>query len=155
MKKFIKMHKKPVIIGVSVFVLVLILLVVWLFVLPSFNGNKYGDRLKEESKHKISNEVISKIKDMAKDNDSVIKVSYHKEGRVLNFTIIVDSNFGINQAKEFASSVLGEISEDNQKYYDVQFFIDSDDKNDGYPLIGYKSKNSDVINYGNVGGSGE
>ncbi len=51
MKKFIKTHKKPVIIGVSVFVLVLILLVVWLFVLPSFNGNKYGDRLKEEVEH--------------------------------------------------------------------------------------------------------
>lgn len=155
MKEFIKTHKNVIKIGVIVFACLMIFLMVWLFILPSFNGNKYGDRLKDENKHKISNGVITKIKDKSKDNDSVEKIDYHKEGRVLNFTITVDSNFGVDQAKEFVDSIVNEIDEDDRKYYDIQFFIDSNDKSDNYPIIGYKSKNSDNINYGNVGGSGE
>ncbi len=151
MKNIMKKHKKKVMIGIVIFTLILLLSMMWLFILPSFNGNKYGNRLKDESKHKVSSKVISKIKDKAKENDSVIKISYHKEGRVLNFTINVDSNFGTNQAKEFANNILSEISEENQKYYDIQFFIDSDEDSEQYPLIGYKSKNSDSIKYGNVG----
>lgn len=155
MKKFIKNNKKLIGIGSVIIVCLFILMIIWLFVFPSFNGNKYGDRLKESSKHKISNEVITKIKDKAKENDSVNKIDYRKEGRVLNFTIIVDSNFGVNQAKEFASGILGEIGEDNLKYYDVQVFIDADEEKDGYPIIGYKSKNSDNISFGKAGGNGE
>lgn len=152
MKKFIKKHKKQFVIGTICLILVLLFLLFWLFIMPSFNGNKYGDRLKDEDKHKISSKVISKIKDMAKDNDSVSKVDYNKEGRILNFTITVDSNFGINQAKEFAANILKEINDDDQKYYDIQFFIDSNEDSKDYPIIGYKSKNSDNINYGIVGG---
>ena len=155
MKKFIKDNKKIIKICLIGLVFLFILLMVWLFIVPSFNGNKYGDRLKDNNKHKLSNEAISKIKDKAKENDSVIKINYRKDGRVLNFTITVDSNFGVNQAKEFASSLLGEIGEDNLKYYDVQFFIASDEEKDEYPIIGYKSKKSDSISFGNAGGNGE
>ena len=153
MKKFIKKHKKQMIMGVICLVIILIILMTWLFILPSFNGNKYGDRLKDEKKHKISDKVISKIKDKAKDNDSVSKIEYNKEGRILNFTITVDSNFGVNQAKEFAGSIINEISKDDQKYYDIQIFIDSDEKSEQYPIIGYKSKSSDSVNYGIAGGN--
>ena len=125
-----------------------------LFVLPSFNGNKYGDRLKDEKKYKISNETISKIKDKAKDTDGVTSIDYHKEGRILNFTVIVGNDFGVNQAKDFVNGFIGEIGEKNLKYYDVQIFIDSEEKNDQYPIIGYKNKNSDAIDYGTAGGNG-
>lgn len=154
MKKFLKKHKKQVILGVICLIVLLILLMVKLFVLPSFNGNKYGDRLKDEKKYKISNETISKIKDKAKDTDGVTSIDYHKEGRILNFTIIVGNDFGVNQAKDFVNGFIGEIGEKNLKYYDVQIFIDSEEKNDQYPIIGYKNKNSDAIDYGTAGGNG-
>ncbi|MBR2840375.1 MAG: hypothetical protein IKF01_00730 [Bacilli bacterium] len=150
MKKFLKNNKLLVIIGVLI--VILILFIVWFFIVPSFNGNKYGNRLKEESKHKISSETIDKIKDKADDNESVDKIEYHKEGRILNFTVYVSSSFTPDQAKEFGSSLVGEIDEDDRKYYDIQILIDSDEKSDNYPIIGYKSKNEDKINYGNVGG---
>ena len=154
MKKCVKKHKKQVILGVICLIVLLILLMVKLFVLPSFNGNKYGDRLKDEKKYKISNETISKIKDKAKDTDGVTSIDYHKEGRILNFTIIVGNDFGVNQAKDFVNGFIGEIGEKNLKYYDVQIFIDSEEKNDQYPIIGYKNKNSDAIDYGTAGGNG-
>ena len=152
MKEFIKNHKKEVKIGLIVFIVILILLILWLFIFPSFSNNKYGDRLKDKNKHKITNEVISKIKDKAKENESVIKVDYHDEGRILNFIVTVDSNLGLDQAKEVANNMLKEIDGDDQKYYDIQFLIDSSEKSDNYPIIGYKNKGSDNINFGNAGG---
>ena len=147
-----KKYRKQIILGVICFVVVLLLVLIWLFIVPSFNGNKYGDRLRDEKKYKISDKAISSIKSKAKSTDGVDSIEYHKEGRVLNFTIVAADDFGINQAKDFAKSLLGEIGEDSLKYYDVQFFIDSKGEAEGYPVIGYKSKSSDDITYGNVGG---
>lgn len=147
-----KKYKKQIKIGLIVLFIVMILSMIWLFIFPSFKSNKYGDRLKEINKHKISKEVISKIKDKASSNDSVLKIDYHREGRILNFTINVDSNYGLDQLKGFVNEIIGEISEDDQKYYDIQFFIDSDNESTIYPLIGYKNKNSNDVSYGNVGG---
>lgn len=147
-----KKYKKQIKIGLIVLCVFLIISLLWLFILPSFGSNKYGNRLKEIDKHKISNEVISKIKDKSKENDSIVKIDYRSEGRILNFTITVDSNLGVDQAKEFTNGILSEISDDDKKYYDMQFYIVSSEKSPNYPLIGYKSKNSDGINYGNVGG---
>lgn len=147
-----KKYRKQIKIGLIVLFIIIIISMIWLFIVPSFKTDKYGGRLKEIDKHKISKEVIDKIKDKSSSNDSVLKIDYHREGRILNFTVTVDSNFGVDQAKEFAKNMIVEISEDDQKYYDIQIYIDSNDKSDNYPLIGYKNKNSNEIVYGNVGG---
>ena len=147
-----KKYRKYIKLGIIVLLLVLIAGMVWLFILPSFSSNKYGDRLKEISKHKISDDTISKNKNKAKENDSVMKIDYHKEGRILNFTIKIDSNYGLDQLKGFVDSIVSEIGEDDRNYYDMQFFITCDGESTVYPLIGYKSKNSGSVNYGNVGG---
>lgn len=148
----IKKYRKQIKIGVIVLLLVLLITMIWLFIVPSFKSNKYGDRLKEIDKHKISSDTISKIKDKSKDNESVMKIDYHQEGRILNFTIKIDSNYGLDQLKGFVDSIVSEIGEEDRKYYDMQFFITCDGESTVYPLIGYKGKNSDGVNYGNVGG---
>lgn len=153
MKEFFSKNKKGIKIGLIVFFILIIVVSVWLFALPAFKTNKYGNRLDGINKHKISNDVISKIKAKSSDNDSVEKIDYHKEGRILNFIIMVDSNYGIDQAKEFANGILSEINDEDKKYYDIQVLIKTKDKSDVYPIIGYKSKNSDGFNYGNAGGN--
>lgn len=147
-----KKYRKQIKLGVICLVIILFIALIWLFILPSFNGNKYGDRLREEKKYKITDKAISNIKKKAKETDGISSIEYHKEGRILNFTIIAADDFGVNQAKDFAGSLLEFVGEDSLKYYDIQFFIDSKGDAEGYPIIGYKSKNSESINYGNVGG---
>ena len=51
--KFMKKYRKQIKLGVICLVIILFIALVWLFVLPSFNGNKYGDRLREEKKYKM------------------------------------------------------------------------------------------------------
>ena len=58
-----KKYRKQIKIGLIVLFIVLIISMIWLFIVPTFKTDKYGDRLKEINKHKISKEVIDKIKD--------------------------------------------------------------------------------------------
>jgi len=100
-------------------------------------------------------EVLNKIKDGIEEKEGVTKVSYHNEGRILNFTIKVDGNTKLDTAKEYAEEVIKGISKKNLKYYDVQVFLDSDENTTDYPTAGYKNKNAKKLVWGNVGGSSE
>ena len=149
MKKFIKIHKKQCIIGGSIFLIVFILLMTWLFIIPVFSNNKYGDRLNDIESHKVSSSEIDEIKSKLKENDKVSSVEYHNEGRILNFIITVENSMSKEDAKKLGDVILDKISEKNQEYYDIQILIDTKEENDNYPIAGYKHKTSDNFEYGN------
>ena len=148
MKNFLSNHKGLFIIGVIVLFLVLIIGLIFV-VAPPISGNNYGDRLDGESKYKVSSSTIDDIKSSIGDSDGVKKVTYHKEGRVLNFTISLEDGVVLDTAKKYAEDIIGKLSEKNLKYYDVQVFLDG--KDDVYPIIGYHSKGSESFSWGNVG----
>lgn len=147
MKNFYKKNKRVIKIGLVTFFITIILSSIWLFIMPTFKTNKYGNRLKDIDKHKITKDTISEIKEKANENDSVLKITYHREGRILNFVMTVDSNFGVDKAKEFANSMLSPIKDEDKSYYDIQVLIKSNDKSDNYPIIGYKNKNNDNLSF--------
>jgi len=151
MKEFYTKNKKGIKIGLAVFFIIIIISSIWLFIMPTFKTNKYGNRLKDLDKHKISNKTISEIKSKANENDSVLKISYHREGRIINISMTVDSNFGVDQAKEFANGLLSLFKDEDKSYYDIQVLIKANDKSENYPIIGYKNKNSDSLNFSTGG----
>ncbi len=153
-EKFIQTHKKSCIIGLMVFLAIVIIFFTIFFIIPSFGSDNYGHRLDDIDKHKISNSSINEIKENINSKDGVDKVSYHNEGRILNFTIKV-KDVQLDKAKEYANLILEGISKKNLKYYDIQVFLDSDDNTKDYPIAGYKHKSSDTISWGNVGGTSE
>lgn len=154
-QKFVNKHKKGCIITVvGVFVLILVFFTIF-FIMPSFGNDNYGDRLQDIEKHKITNNTINDIKDSLSEKDSVEKVTYHKEGRILNFTITVNENTKLEDAKSYANIVTDKISKKDLKYYDVQIFLDTKNDSNTYPIAGYKHKTSKEIVWGNVGGQSE
>lgn len=149
-KKFISAHKPACIIGGIVLILLLIILLIFM-IAPPIGDNNYGDRLKHESKYKVSNSTIDEIKDTISKEDGVDKITYHKEGRVLNFTVNLEDGVVLDTAKGYASKIIETLKEKNLKYYDVQIFLDGE--GDDYPIIGYHAKGSENISWGNVGGN--
>ena len=147
-KEIISSHKNTFIIGVIVF-FILILLALLLIIAPPISENNYGKRLVDESKYKVSSTKIDEIKDTISKEDGVAKVTYHKEGRVLNFTIELEDGVVLDTAKKYAEEVVNKLSDKNKKYYDVQIFLDGNDEK--YPIIGYHSKGSDSFSWGNAG----
>lgn len=149
MKKFINTHKKQCLIGGIIFLLVFLIVIIWLFIVPVFSNNKYGDRLDNIEKHKISSSTIDDIENTIKENKQVETVTYHNEGRILNFIIKVSADMNVEDAKALDDIILEKIKDKDKQYYDIQVLIDTKEENEKYPLSGYKSKTKDDFVYGN------
>ena len=147
-------RKKALIIGGVVLGILLIAFII-LFVFPAFNNNKYGDRLDDIEEHEIPSSDIDDITSELENQEGVKNVSYHDEGRILNFIMTVDPSLILETAQGYSSIILDGISKDNKSYYDIQLYIKADGDSDVYPVIGYKSKNNDEMTFGNTGGSSE
>lgn len=148
MKDFLKTHKKQCMIGGIVFLVLFILIMTWLFIVPVFSNNKYGDRLDGIEKHKISSDTVNDIESSLKENDKVNDVTYDNEGRILNFIITVSNDMSTEDAKKLGDTILDKISDDDKEYYDIQILIDTEEDNDNYPIAGYKHKTEDNFDYG-------
>ena len=155
MKNFFKTHKKQCMIGGIAFLVILFLILIWLFIVPVFSNNKYGDRLDGIEDHKISSDTVKDIENSLKENDKVTDVTYNNEGRILDFIITVSNDMSTEDAKKLGDTILDKISDDDKKYYDIQILIDTEEENDNYPIAGYKHKSEDNFTYGNEVGSSE
>ena len=155
MKDFFKTHKKQCMIGGIAFLVIFFLIIIWLFIIPVFSNNKYGDRLDGIDKHKISSDTVNDIESSLKGNDKVKDVTYNNEGRILNFIITVSNDMSADDAKKLGDTILDKISDDDKEYYDIQILIDTEEDIDNYPIAGYKHKTEDNFTYGNEVGSSE
>ena len=155
MKKFIKEHKKQCIIGGIIFLVLFFAIIIWLFIVPVFSNNKYGDRLKDIENHEISSSSIDKIENTLKENQQVKDVTYHNEGRILNFIITVSNEMTSDDAKKLCDTISENLSDDDKSYYDIQVLIDTEEENENYPIAGYKHKTEDKFEYGREGGNSE
>ena len=155
MKKFIKEHKKQCIIGGIIFLVLFFAIIIWLFIVPVFSNNKYGDRLKDIENHEISSSSIDKIENTLKENQQVKDVTYHNEGRILNFIITVSNEMTSKKKKKLCDTISENLSDDDKSYYDIQVLIDTEEENENYPIAGYKHKTEDKFEYGRDGGNSE
>ncbi len=155
MKTFVKNHKKQCLIGGIIFLILFIIIMLWLFIVPLFSDNKYGDRLKGIEDHKISSSTIEEIKNTLKENQAVSDVTYNNEGRILDFIIIVSGDMKKEDAKSLGDVILENIKDDDKSYYDIQVLIDTEEENDNYPIAGYKHKTEDNFDFGSEVGNSE
>ena len=149
MKNFFKTHKKQCMIGGIAFLVIFFLILIWLFIVPVFSNNKYGDRLDGIEDHKISSDTVKDIENSLKENDKVTDVTYNNEGRILDFIITVSNDMSTEDAKKLGDTILDKTSDDDKKYYDIQILIDTEEENENYPIAGYKHKSEDNFTYGN------
>lgn len=154
MRNFFK-KRKALKIGIIVFLVILLVAFIYFFVFPLFNTNKYGDRLDGIEEHEIASTVIDSISEDMKANEFVSDVNYHDEGRILNFIVTVNAGTAVADAQKLADVIMDKIEEDDQSYYDIQIMIKTSEEDENYPIIGYKSKQADSFDFGNVGGSSE
>lgn len=146
-----KNHKIGCLAISGLFLGILLTFFIIVFIMPSLGENNYGHRLDDESKYKLEKNVVDDIKSEISSKDGVNKVTYNKEGRILNFTIKVENDVVLDTSKKLAEEIISKIDKKSLKYYDVQIFLDADDS-DKYPIIGYRAKGEESsISWGNVG----
>lgn len=137
--KFIKERKYTVIFTI-IFILILIIgLKAYDLFVPVEGTPVYGERLKDQNKHKIESTVLDKFKEANASNTKLKETTYRVSGRVLNIFLVVDDGMSINDAKTLGNSVITNLTEDILGYYSVQIFVSkTDEAQNNFPIIGLK-----------------
>ena len=113
------------------------------FIMPNGDENKkYGNRLEdiEKAGQTITKEQTDKIVSAVEKKSFVKKASTSVEGRIINVIVEVKKDTSLEKAKGLSETVLGAISVNQKKLYDIQLLIKNENaKNKDYPIIGYKN----------------
>ena len=146
--KVIKNNKGIFIALGIIVVLLLVLFVLMKAFFPS--GNPYGNRLDGIEKVPFSKKDIEKLEDKMDNNSSVKKASVNLEGRLFNIILTTKKGTKLDDMKDYCVKLLELYSEEELKYYDIQFYLVNDDKKaESYPAIGYHNKKATKISWSN------
>ena len=77
----------------------------------------------------------------------VKKVKSRVSGRIINITITLEDNVSKSNAKSYAKKALTALSDEEKKYYDVQFFMVKESDAKDFPIIGYKIPTAENITW--------
>ena len=148
MKKFLKRNRYTIIL-IFIFILFVILgLKVKDILVPDEGKAAYGDRLKNISKHPISNDTYDKIDEELEKNSNVVKVSHKLQGKTINYFITVDEKVSIKDAKAIGESVIKGFDEDALGYYSIQIsMLKENEELNNFPIMGMKHPSSKEVSW--------
>lgn len=145
MKSFFRNHKLLIIIIVIILIVIGIMIGLFSLVEPDYHKSLYGNRLENIKEHKIESKKIDKIEKDITDLDYISKFDYNLKGKIMNFVITVSKDTSIDTSKKLGTIILDNLDKKEKGYYDIQVFVITDDKNDNYPIIGYKHRTSEGL----------
>ena len=149
LKKFIKKHKKVVIIClIALVVLIMLLMLYKSLFYSSKESDVYGVRLRDIKDNKITSEDISSIEKKLSETDGVESATINVKGRLIKFFVTFSDSATTDTMKIVFNDSLGYISDKVKNYYDITFYAEQ--KRDGkmtYPVIGYKHKSKTEISF--------
>lgn len=158
MKKFIKKLKKfviknkllSVLLGVLILIFIFGLVIIKMFIFPSYGVSKYGDRLEGIENVKLNDSRFNDIKDGFDSKSGFNIDKFRLSGRIVNIYINA-GDIKKDEVKSEALRLVNSFSEDEIKFYDFQVFVTGEGEE--YPIIGYKNKNSEGLHWNYEGGN--
>lgn len=123
MLNVINRHKGlSIVLGLSLILFIIMLII---FVSLFFgNGNgKYGNRLEGIEDVKLSNSFLNNIEKSLDDDERIINSEVRLQGKIVYINFEVNSDVSIDSAKEIASLILSNFSEEELKFYDFSYLI--------------------------------
>lgn len=147
MKKFIKNNKLAVVTFIICAIFVILVFAVKLTFFPDESKAKYGDRLDGIEEVEITSSQEDDLISALKEREEVSDVSCDIEGRTLNVIITVNDEVELDPAKALSSVVTDNLEEEQVKFYDIQVFIEKNNDDARFPIIGYKHQDKDAFSW--------
>ena len=142
MKQFYKENRVFSILMIVVAVCLLLIIGITLkyFIFGS-SSSPYGDRLKDEKKYKISDDLKTEVKSTLESDESIKKASVRVSVRTIYISMEFNTGVSLEEAKGKAVTALEKFSEDELGYYDVEFILteESADNSEGFTIMGAKN----------------
>ncbi len=143
--------KKNKLLSIFIGLLIVFIILAVVLLMQLIGGNKkgeYGDRLTGIEKVEITSNTKNQIEKEIANEELVTKVKYDLKGRLVNIVLNVKDEKEIDSVKEIGNKILSYFDEKQLSYYDIQILVNSDnEKSEKYPIIGYKHKTRDAINW--------
>lgn len=152
MKQFYKENRVFSILMIVVAVCLLLIIGITLkyFIFGS-SSSPYGDRLKDEKKYKISDDLKTEVKSTLESDESIKKASVRVSVRTIYISMEFNTGVSLEEAKGKVVTALEKFSEDELGYYDVEFILteESADNSEGFTIMGAKNVNGSNIVWNN------
>nr|MBP3259077.1 hypothetical protein [Bacilli bacterium] len=139
--EFIKKNKKMVIIIAVALVIIILLFGIIKSLMPDTRKSVWGTRTVDVSKHPISDEEISAVKEFYESNENVVNITYRLSGRKMIFIITVKEKTAKSVVEELSGKMLEKLSDDVKGFYDIELsYVCEDSENAEYPIMAYRNK---------------
>ena len=136
--EFMKKNKFTVVAVVVFLILILLLVQIKNIFFPNEEKAIYGNRLEGSSSVRISDDKKKSIEKNITEDGIAKKASVRVSGRIVEVMIIVEAETSVDVAKELTDKILDKLNKSEEKYYDIQAFINKEEETSNFPIIGYK-----------------
>jgi hypothetical protein len=136
-----------------ILILILMLVAIKVLIFPSYKVNKYGNRLDGIEDIKLTETRVNEVKDKFETVDGFTIDKFRLSGKIVNIYIKVNGDISVDKVKSSSMKLVSSFSEEELKFYDFQVFVTGPDDNKNYPMIGYKNKNSEGMDWNYEGGN--
>jgi len=116
------------------------------------NGSsKYGDRLDGIENVMITDEKKMNVVNKLKEDKKVLDAKVTVTGKIIYIRIVFNAGTHLDDAKSIAVKSLEEFSDEEMKFYDLNFTLKSDatDSVDGFTIMGAKNVNGSNLVWNN------
>lgn len=149
MKKFVKKLKGfivrnkllSVLLAIFILMFILGLVIIKVFIFPSYGVSKYGNRLQGIDNVKVTDSRFDEVKNSFNSKDGFTISGYRLSGKIIDIYVVADGNISVSDVKSECMKFVSSFSEDELNFYDFQVFVTGFDD----PMIGYKNKNSEGL----------
>lgn len=138
MKRFLKEHKVVVAAVIFMLIIIAIAFVAKKTLFSNSDNAVYGNRLEGIDAVKIDSKQKKEILDNVKNDTAVKNATYKLQGKLINITIVVNDDVGVDTARALSNKVLEKLQDKQKKYYDIQVFVKKENGGKNFPIIGYK-----------------
>ncbi len=148
-KNWIINHKVWSVLGGICLIIIIGLLIMLISMFVGGASSKYGHRLDGIKEVTITDDTKDKITNYESDKISSTKVRI--QGKIINIEINVKNSTSLDDAKAIAKDMLSIFSEDEIKFYDIQYFLIQEkaegSEEEGYKITGTKHPNKEEIGW--------
>ena len=133
MKKYIKY--------IVLLVILIVIFILGFFIYKNMFADSVNTRYKDIDNYKLTNDEKNSAKDKINELENIKEVKIYIKSKIIKIVVKLDEDIDFDSIKTKANEVISSFSEENLSYYDIEFFVESSNKeSEVYPQIGYKFK---------------
>lgn len=140
--------KKKYIKYIIIFVVIALISVICTLIYKNLFAGSVSLRYENIENYKLTNNEKNSVKDKINELEGIKDIDIYIDSKIIKIVVKLNEDIDFESVKNKANESLNEFNEENLTYYDVQFFIDSLNKeSEIYPQIGYKFKNNSEFSW--------